>query len=100
MDGQAAHFLAECLSRLARTPEALVLSADTWCEALRAAAARLCPVQCSHVEQQFGDLGAMGGLVAAAQTQQHGLTLVIAVGETGNAVALELATWNGDPRWT
>jgi hypothetical protein len=100
VDGQATLFLEECLARLAGPPEALVLSADTWCKALRDAASRLCLVQCCHVEQQFGDLGAVGGLVAAAQTQQHDLTLVIAVGETGNAVALELATWNGDPRWT
>lgn len=90
---------------LTGTPDAIVMSAGTGFDALRSAAARLCGAPCRHVEQQFGDLRAVDGLVASVspatvRTRQHAFTLVVVVGETRNTVAVEVTTWNGDPRWT
>ncbi|MBV9161237.1 MAG: hypothetical protein JO281_06735 [Pseudonocardiales bacterium] len=59
---------------------------------------------CRHVEQQFGDLGAVGGLVttvspATVRIRQHALSWSSSA-KLGNTVAVEVTTWNGDPRWT
>ncbi|MFC6090117.1 hypothetical protein Q5530_06745 [Saccharothrix sp. BKS2] len=102
--GEPDDLLAECLDRLGGPADAVVLSASGGVEEFRAAVRRR-GLPFRHVEQQFGDFGAVGGLVAAVspatvRTRQHALTLVVTVGETGNAVAVEVTTWNGDPRWT
>lgn len=103
--GDVDELLSECLSQLHRPSDAVVLSAANGFDAFDKAAARLWGASCRHVEQQFGDLGAVGGFVAAVspttvRIRQHALTLVVAVGETGNTVAVEVTTWNGDPQWT